>query len=728
MRKCFLLTSIIYGILIVISTEFLSLFHLITFNSILFFWLGILLLSSFIFLKILSNQNKEFTCSYLIILCRKKLATLTVFEIVSLACITIIIIAVGITALIAPPNTWDSMTYHMSRVAHWIQNRSVSHYPTHIQRQLYQNPWAEFAIMHVQILSGSDRYANLVQFFSMFGSIVGVSLVAKQLGVKSRGQIFSSVIAATIPMGILQGSSTQTDYTTAFWLICFIYFGLSSLNRKVDFKDIFLLGASLGLAILTKATAYFYAFPFLVWFAIAQMRILRLKALKPILIAGILVLCVNAGHYTRNYSMYENFLPTGNENKVYKNEIFTIPALTSSIIKNIALHISTPNQKINDQITKQIEGIHKYIGIEASDPRITMDNFRLAPVGRDEDYSGNPVHLLFIFIAFSLFLFKKSIRTKEIFLYMSMNILAFILFCFLLKWQLWNSRLHLPLFLISAPIIGTAVARIQKKWILYFSTVVFILFSVLFVLSNQTRRLIGEENIFNTDRNEQYFAKRPSLKDPYVQASKYIKSISPNSIGLFLGQDSWEYPLWVLLKNSDKKDFRIEHINVNNDSFKEHNPYPLGEFRPEVIVYIDSDRKNKIMYKDFSFVKTRTFGSINIFVKDTTGRLAKENLKYHFKKLVEYGNMAATMPVTNKETLTQKLMMRKQELIEARLIDIEELEAINKNLAQHFKKELLAGLEIRIQGYMKSDPTRIKYGEILINRWIQWAGGNRFFN
>ncbi len=40
-------------------------------------------------------------------------------------------------AILAPPNNWDSMVYHMGRVVHWMQNRSVDHYPTSIDRQLY---------------------------------------------------------------------------------------------------------------------------------------------------------------------------------------------------------------------------------------------------------------------------------------------------------------------------------------------------------------------------------------------------------------------------------------------------------------------------------------------------------------------------------------------------------------------------------------------------------------
>jgi drug/metabolite transporter (DMT)-like permease len=74
-----------------------------------------------------------------------------------LIALLLIILITGITAFIAPPNTWDSMTYHMARVAHWVQNQSIDHYPASDLRQLYQHPWAEYAITHLYVLAGSDR-------------------------------------------------------------------------------------------------------------------------------------------------------------------------------------------------------------------------------------------------------------------------------------------------------------------------------------------------------------------------------------------------------------------------------------------------------------------------------------------------------------------------------------------------------------------------------------------
>jgi hypothetical protein len=48
-----------------------------------------------------------------------------------LAGLLLIVALTGVTAFVSPSNNWDSMTYHMSRVVHWIQDRNVSFYPTH---------------------------------------------------------------------------------------------------------------------------------------------------------------------------------------------------------------------------------------------------------------------------------------------------------------------------------------------------------------------------------------------------------------------------------------------------------------------------------------------------------------------------------------------------------------------------------------------------------------------
>ena len=132
----------------------------------------------------------------------------------------------GVIAVLAPPNNWDSMTYHMPRVAHWSQNGSVAHYPTHILRQLWLGPWAEFAIMHLYLLTGGDRLANLVQWLAFAGCAVGAAVVAGELGGGRRARGLAAVACATLPMAIAQASSTQNDLVASFWLLSLGYWVL----------------------------------------------------------------------------------------------------------------------------------------------------------------------------------------------------------------------------------------------------------------------------------------------------------------------------------------------------------------------------------------------------------------------------------------------------------------------------------------------------------------------
>ena len=217
---------------------------------------------------------------------------------------TLALLAIGATAVLAAPNHSDSMEYHLSRIMHWMQNGSVAHYPSHNIFQLYQNPWSEFAIAHLQILSHSDRLSNTVQWISMIGSMLGVSLIAKELGAKRNGQILAAIFAGTMPMAILQGSSTNNDHVVTLWIVCFVYFALATMRQGLKPLLLVCLGTSLGLAILTKGTAYIYAFPFCIWLLLWGIKNLGLRMVKPMVGLLAIAIAINAGHYLRNFGLF----------------------------------------------------------------------------------------------------------------------------------------------------------------------------------------------------------------------------------------------------------------------------------------------------------------------------------------------------------------------------------------------------------------------------------------
>src|SRR5262249_5489054 len=85
-------------------------------------------------------------------------------------------------ALTTAPNNWDSQTYHLPRIEHWVQNGSLEVYPTSIMRQNETGPLAETLLLQTRVLSGSDFFYPLVQWVSMLCSIAAVFRITRQLG------------------------------------------------------------------------------------------------------------------------------------------------------------------------------------------------------------------------------------------------------------------------------------------------------------------------------------------------------------------------------------------------------------------------------------------------------------------------------------------------------------------------------------------------------------------
>jgi len=266
----------------------------------------------------------------------------------------------GMTALLAVPTNYDSLTYHLARVAHWAENQGVSFYPTQIVRQLHQPPWGEFAMLHLYLLGGGDRLVNLVQWFSMVGSVVGVSLIARELGAGPRGQILSAFLCATIPMGILQASSTQNDYVAAFWLVCLVY-SLLVLRSRPSPSIVLVAGTSLGLALLTKGTSYLFAAAFAVGLLLPERAHTVARRLKHALAIGLCALVLNAPHYARNLQAFGNPLGPNADASLYINEQFTLPILGSNVIRNVALHLGTPWPQVNEALERGVSTLHAWM-------------------------------------------------------------------------------------------------------------------------------------------------------------------------------------------------------------------------------------------------------------------------------------------------------------------------------------------------------------------------------
>lgn len=593
-RESFLVSVVTVGLLIHASTQFFSVFHWIHFPAIFSFWVIVVLI-----LLVLIIKHQAFQEIY-------QPTSFSFTEILLLGIIGTYILVLGVAAWTAPPNTWDSMAYHMSRIMHWEQNQSVDFYPTSIMRQLWANPLAEYFMLHLQILTGSDRLASGVQFLSMLTSLMAVSILVKNFGGNRRAQLLAMIFVMTIPMGILQATSTKNDYVLTMWLCIFVVF-VFRLRKQYHWLHLLVAASSLALGCLTKGLMYIYAFPFAVMiclYYLFQKQFRRLMILIVVFLS--MILLINGVHFVRNWQLGRHILTPTKASQALKNETMGWGELYSQLLRSSALHLFPPIESIKKPMEDWVYAVHEKAGLDTNNPKITTGfDFHL-PLITDEDYTGNFLHFILGFIVLVILIFvRKSTWSADFWLFLLSLTIASGLFLCCIKWQVWQSRLTLALFVLASVFLATVLGHLlrKQKWALVGLAFFFALFSVRWLLYSKTKPLVGSNSIFTTSRFQQYFYKPYALNASTVEEFvDFFNKDDCRQIGLDFGSDSWEYPWWVALKYQNKNPIRIEHIDVNNQSSQYS--LPLGSFSPCGLIQSPPSFDQKIIiYNDQWFIR-----------------------------------------------------------------------------------------------------------------------------
>jgi hypothetical protein len=575
-RENLLAAAVCWGSLVVLITEILSIFDAIYFWSVLSAWL---LVSMALVLYLRKKYKTPFILPF------GKIQPLANVEKIAFIGIGIVFAITGFIATVSAPNNADSFAYHLARIPYWLQNHSVQHYPTHILRQLYQPPWAEFALMHFQILTGNDYVANLLQWFCGLGTLVAVSLITKQLGGDRKAQILTMLLTATLPMLILQSSSTQNDLVMTFWISCFVYFMLK-FQESYRLQYAILLGLAMGLAILTKGTAYLYVFPFCIYLLIKYLFGFNKKILIGGLVICLLALALNLGHYSRNMQVFGNPISPKQEGSNYANETHHPLNMLSNVVRNCSLHLGTYTESGNDFVHRYLKTFHYLIGVDESDKRTTSYQKFTMISNLSEDGTGNQLHFLFLsFTILLCFISLRYVQNQALYRYLGLVLSGFILFCVYLKWQPFHSRLHLALFALLMPFCVLVFHR--KNWLTTLQIIaIFLLFSSFpWLFFSKQRPIINDKgkSILTNTRKEIIMKAVDNeggiqMATTIQEAANYIKQHDEiRKIGLTMWQTGIDYPLYLMLDNQ-KQRYEIRHIMVAGEG-----KFEMLDFTPDVI-------------------------------------------------------------------------------------------------------------------------------------------------
>ena len=443
--------------------------------------------------------------------------------------------------ILIKPNNWDSMTYHLPRIEHWISQANVNHFPTSVSRQNSIPPVGDYFTLVPRIFSGNDLLDFFPSFFAFLILVISLRFLIKSLAIRGI-QADLMIILALTPSLVTQISTTQVDIRG----IAFLVSGLSLLSSKIK-KFNYVGLAAIIISIAIKPTNLLFMLPFLL---IPQIRRVFMQQLFPkrIFASLILFIFVNSGWILRNFDTFGNVSGKPEISKMLIDFSLNPGVIFARLILSLGSNIGIPGLTIFNRFIQGIEAklIDPLNLSTKSDLFPYGFNPRTIVFGVNEDVAANLVFAIFLLSGFIILLLnRKYSHFLKLFLILALPF-------FIVAWQPWLNRLLLPVILALTIIVIQQIypilSRKKSETFLIFLASVMFLSSISYMLLSTSRGLT-KFSFSEIGSSRQYFYTRPNLLLPYVAVHDYLSSNRITRVKIVGNEDSWEYPLIVQNRN-----------------------------------------------------------------------------------------------------------------------------------------------------------------------------------
>jgi hypothetical protein len=469
-------------------------------------------------------------------------AILSAFVLIAL--VVQLVVAIGVC-----PNNWDSMTYHLSRAAYWLQHESAMQWPDGSIRQNFSPPNAEMLVAWTMSLRGTDQLANVVQWTALIGIAGGIFSICRLIAFPIAASLFAAACFVAMPQPMLQATSTQNDLVVSFFIVGAILFGIRSLRDR-SLGDLAVAATSIGLGIGTKGTTLIAgpSLALVVGYALWRYRPPR----RFVLIACAAVLCGVVAFGAFNY--VQSFRNTGTAYGPIKSMVERTSPLRLNVGRVMWTFADSPGTAVpwlELGLKRPFQGVfgglkHPRFGLEV-DATIQEDTSAFGLVG------------LLVFLPILLVTALRP-RSPPWHRTLALAGLGYILsFAVTSEWNPWIGRVLVPGVAIGAPLLAGVALR---PWLAGVVLALAVAGLVPSVLMNPQKPLLVErraKTVFGLDRLQQQTLIRPEMHGVLSAMNARMGATAP--LGYVGGEDSWDYPLFG--EHRERRVVRLKYAQVN---------------------------------------------------------------------------------------------------------------------------------------------------------------------
>lgn len=574
-RLSFLLTFVFTNGYLILLTEFLNIFAWVSSWGIFLGWAALILFLGSFYLCKRKKRKLRFPAF--------DFKGLSFWDWALIALIIIVLISVALVAFLSRPATADVLNYHLPRVAHWIQNHSVNHFASGIEIQNRYPPAAEYQVLHVFALTGNDLLVKFPAWTMLLVSIISGSLFASKLGISRSGSLLTALFIATLPNAIMQASSVKNDLHVAGLTLLLAALMLTFLKGERSLAVMAAIALTFSLGYLTKSTTILFMAPLIVWFGIRSLKQFGLRSvISWVFLAIVVFLLINGGFFLRNMKTFGSFQDVSASSRLINDE-FTLKGTFSNLLRNLGFHLQYPWEQIRDGIELFIIKVHVKLGLDINEPSYTSDGyFAIKSPNTSSVQSGNTLHahLLLLSVIVTIYLLIKHKLDPALWLPILLGGAGYLIFCTVIKWQVFGARYSLAVFFLMAPLFGSMVSKIPFKWTGLACGIALVVLTYPWLLSVRDRPLLpirpysSSPSLFLVNRFD-YEPESSSLR----ALRRLVEEDQCDQIGLFGTGTMTEYDIWAALE-APRSDIRLEWLVAGTPSAR----YVDKSFDPCLIV------------------------------------------------------------------------------------------------------------------------------------------------